>query len=54
MESLPTASVISQALFQADPMRTCCVENECYDEYDRVAASAEIYLEEGLLPLTEN
>lgn len=47
MESLPTASVISQALFQADPMRTCCVENECYDEYDRVAASAEIYLEEG-------
>lgn len=47
MESLPTANVISQALFQADPMRTCCVENECYDEYDRVAASAEMYLEEG-------
>ena len=47
MESLPTANVISQALFQADPMRTCCVENECYDEYGRVAASAEAYLEEG-------
>lgn len=47
MESLPTANVISQALFQADPMRTCCAENECYDEYDRVAASAEMYLEEG-------
>jgi hypothetical protein len=28
-------------------MRTCCVENACYDEYDRVAASAEVYLEEG-------
>lgn len=47
MKPLPTANVISQALFQTDPMRTCCVENACYDEYDRVAASAGLYLEEG-------
>ncbi|MFG0724001.1 hypothetical protein ACF8PU_20375 [Pseudomonas sp. GLN_6] len=47
MEWIPSANVISQALFQIDPMRTCCVENACYDEYDRVAASAEVYLEKG-------
>ena len=28
---------ISQALFETDPMRTCCKENDCFDEYDKVA-----------------
>lgn len=32
-----TAESISRALFHADPMHTCCLENDCYDEYDRVA-----------------
>lgn len=30
---------VSEILFQNDPMRTCCVENECNDEYDSVAAA---------------
>lgn len=28
---------LSRGLYLLDPMRTCCVENECFDEYDRVA-----------------
>jgi len=28
---------ISRTLYLHDPMNTCCVENECHDEYDRVA-----------------
>lgn len=27
----------NQALFEMDPMHTCCVENELYDEYIRIA-----------------
>ncbi len=30
---------LSQALFEQDPMHTCCVENDAYDEYDGVALS---------------
>ena len=47
MRSLPTPNMISRALFETDPMRTCCLENTCFDEYDRVAAGASIYLEDG-------
>lgn len=32
-----TAKQISLALFETDPLNTCCRENECWDEYDRVA-----------------
>ena len=29
--------MISEILFQLDPMNTCCKENNAYDEYDRIA-----------------
>lgn len=32
-----TADQISRALFETDPLNTCCRENECWDEYDHVA-----------------
>lgn len=47
MRGVPTTNTISRALFEADPMHTCCVENACFDEYDRVAAGAVAYLENG-------
>ena len=37
MSSLFTAEQISMALFKTDPIHTCCQENDCIDEYDRVA-----------------
>lgn len=30
-------SQVSQVLFEQDPMRTCCVENDAFDEYDSIA-----------------
>lgn len=47
MRGVPTTNTISRALFEADPMHTCCAENACFDEYDRVAAGAVAYLENG-------
>jgi hypothetical protein len=38
MISRHSVEQISQALFKTDPMRTCCKENDCFDEYDRVAS----------------
>lgn len=38
---------ISKALFETDPMNTCCKENDCFDEYDRVAAGVVAKLDEG-------
>lgn len=29
---------LSKALYVIDPARTCCAENECFDEYDNVAS----------------
>ena len=29
--------IISEILFNLDPMNTCCKENHAYDEYDRIA-----------------
>lgn len=29
--------MISEILFNLDPMNTCCKENGAYDEYDRIA-----------------
>lgn len=43
----PDAEQISRALFETDPMHTCCVENECWDEYDTVAVQAAGYLADG-------
>lgn len=31
---------VSNILFEYDPANTCCVENECYDEYDLIAEDA--------------
>lgn len=48
MRPLPTPSTISKALFETDPMHTCCAENACFDEYDRVATEAAMHLQSGL------
>lgn len=29
---------INAILFEIDPMNTCCKENNCYDEYERIAS----------------
>jgi len=42
-----TADQISRTLFESDPMNTCCKENDCFDEYDRVAADVAQNLEAG-------
>ena len=42
-----TADQISRALFENDPMNTCCKENDCFDEYDRIGADVAEYLETG-------
>ncbi|WMC10094.1 hypothetical protein PU634_13490 [Oceanimonas pelagia] len=34
----PEAERISRLLFDADPMHTCCRQNDCIDEYDAIAA----------------
>lgn len=39
MSSKFSAEKISQALFETDPMNTCCKENDCFDEYDQVASA---------------
>ena len=39
MHKMLTDERISNVLFEADPMRTCCKENDCFDEYDSVALS---------------
>ena len=42
-----TADQISRALFENDPMNTCCKENDCFDEYDLIAADVAESLEAG-------
>lgn len=37
MSFTPSAEQISQALFETDPMNTCCKDNDCFDEYDYIA-----------------
>ncbi|MEC9483082.1 MAG: hypothetical protein UMU75_07105 [Halomonas sp.] len=32
-----SAEYLSRALFESDPMGTCCKENDCFDEYDAIA-----------------
>ncbi|MCM0612181.1 hypothetical protein KFJ24_06780 [Marinobacter sediminum] len=43
----PSAEQISRALFETDPTNTCCKENDCFDEYDKVAEVVAQRLEEG-------
>lgn len=42
-----TKDQISQALFEVDPMNTCCKENSCFDEYDGIAESIRARLVTG-------
>ena len=42
-----TADQISRALFENDPLNTCCKENDCFDEYDRIAADVAECVEAG-------
>ena len=41
------AQKLSQTLYEHDPMDTCCKENECFDEYDNIAAQAVELIEDG-------
>ncbi len=34
---VPSSAHLSRLLFETDPLNTCCRENDCVDEYDRVA-----------------
>jgi hypothetical protein len=47
MSASLTPQQISKALFQTDPMSTCCKENDCVDEYDYVADTLAEKLGEG-------
>lgn len=40
--------VLSKALFESDPMNTCCKSNDCFDEYDRIALDIIDSIEQGL------
>jgi len=39
---------LSAILYENDPMNTCCVENECIDEYDSVSEDIVISIEDGM------
>jgi|AntDeeMinimDraft_4_1070355.scaffolds.fasta_scaffold38655_1 hypothetical protein len=47
MSNHHTVVIISRALFQTDPMNTRCKENDCFDEYDDIAADILGRLEAG-------
>jgi hypothetical protein len=32
---------LSEILFEIDPAGTCCKQNDCFDEYDSIAAEIE-------------
>lgn len=42
-----TPQQISRALFETDPLNTCCRENDCTDEYDNVAQTIYDHLQQG-------
>ncbi|XKH61595.1 hypothetical protein LG290_07770 [Halomonas sediminis] len=44
---MPTPRELSDLLFHAGPMGTCCRENDAFDEYDRIARDLAGRLEEG-------
>ncbi|MCL7744276.1 hypothetical protein LV476_04830 [Guyparkeria hydrothermalis] len=39
---------VSRILFETDPMHTACKENDCFDEYDRVARGVIAEIENGV------
>lgn len=41
------AENISEILFNNDPANTMCVENDAYDEYDRIAEDIESVILDG-------
>lgn len=43
-------AALSRLLFETDPMHTCCRENDCRDEYDRVARDLADRLAVGTKP----
>lgn len=47
MSALPSLTAVNRALFLCDPMHTCCVENDCHDEYERIAAGILERLKDG-------
>ncbi|PPK50051.1 hypothetical protein [Marinobacter persicus] len=48
MSEQSSAAALSRALFYTDPMNTCCQENDCFDEYDAIAADIAERLENGV------
>lgn len=49
MSNYPSFVALNQALFLADPMHTCCVENDCHEEYARIATGMLERLQAGQL-----
>ncbi|ATG74861.1 hypothetical protein CGX12_09655 [Zobellella denitrificans] len=47
MTKTPSPEQISHLLFEADPMNTCCKENDCLDEYDNLAEDILTALNKG-------
>lgn len=43
-----SAEKINTALYLSDPMHTCCVENDCFDEYQNIAQHARELLAAGV------
>lgn len=44
---MDVTSMLSQALFELDPLNTACKENDCFDEYDMLATMTMKSVEEG-------
>ncbi|MCX4190809.1 hypothetical protein [Methylophaga sp. OBS3] len=38
---------LCQTLYENDPMGTCCKENECFDEYNHIAAQTADLMDQG-------
>lgn len=45
-----TVESLSNWLFDTDPAHTCCKENDCFDEYDYIAATAVDFMDSGDKP----
>lgn len=43
-----TAEQLNEALYLADPMNTCCKENECFDEYQSIARHCREMLDDNM------
>ena len=49
METIERWKRLSQALYETDPMHTCCKENGCFDEYDGIAGALDEILRQGIV-----